>query len=305
MPDIEQSRPRPTPSASKLGEFAVSGLAVYNARKLAAVGPFAAKREPRVVIIGAGVAGIATAVTLQRAGFNDFTILEKGSDVGGVWHWNRYPGLTCDIPSQLYQFSFAPKPDWTGLFAPGAEIQRYLREVVDRHDLNDHLRLNTEVGSASFDGSTWQITTSDGAELVADFLIAATGVLHHPFTPDIPGLDTFDGDAIHTARWDDGVGYRRASHRRHRHRFDRRAGRVRPPTQSRTHQPFRSVTAVGDVGADGAPPAGGGSQALAKAAEGPPQAVRRVALRARAFSSTSRPDRAGVAALSRRTHAGL
>ncbi len=205
MPDIEQSRPRPTPSASKLGEFAVSGLAVYNARKLAAVGPFAAKREPGVVIIGAGVAGIATAVTLQRAGFNDFTILEKGSDVGGVWHWNRYPGLTCDIPSQLYQFSFAPKPDWTGLFAPGAEIQRYLREVVDRHDLNDHLRLNTEVGSASFDGSTWQITTSDGAELVADFLIAATGVLHHPFTPDIPGLDTFDGDAIHTARWDDGV----------------------------------------------------------------------------------------------------
>ncbi len=58
-------------------------------------------REPRVVIIGAGVAGIATAVTLQRAGFHDFTILEKGTDVGGVWHWNRYPGLTCDVPSQL------------------------------------------------------------------------------------------------------------------------------------------------------------------------------------------------------------
>ena len=63
-----------------------------------------AKREPRVVIIGAGIAGIATAVTLQRNGFHDVTILEKGSDVGGVWHWNRYPGLTCDVPSQLYQF---------------------------------------------------------------------------------------------------------------------------------------------------------------------------------------------------------
>ena len=58
-------------------------------------------REPRIVIIGAGVAGIATAVTLQRAGFHDFTILEKGADVGGVWHWNQYPGLTCDVPSQL------------------------------------------------------------------------------------------------------------------------------------------------------------------------------------------------------------
>lgn len=163
------------------------------------------KREPRVVIIGAGVAGIATGVTLQRAGFNDFTILEKGSDVGGVWHWNRYPGLTCDVPSQLYQFSFAPKPDWSGLFAPGAEIQSYLRDVVDQFGLERHLRLDTEVVSAEFTGSRWCITTSDGAELEADFLVSATGVLHHPLTPDIPGLDSFTGDVVHTARWDSGV----------------------------------------------------------------------------------------------------
>jgi cation diffusion facilitator CzcD-associated flavoprotein CzcO len=162
-------------------------------------------REPSIVIIGAGVAGIATAVTLQRAGFHDFTILEKGADVGGVWHWNRYPGLTCDVPSQLYQFSFAPKPDWTGLFAPGEEIQRYLRDVVDRFGLDDHLRLNATVVSAVFTGSTWQIKTADGAELEADFVIAATGVLHHPFTPDIPGLDSFAGDVVHTARWDDDI----------------------------------------------------------------------------------------------------
>jgi cation diffusion facilitator CzcD-associated flavoprotein CzcO len=160
-------------------------------------------REPRVVIIGAGIAGIATAVTLQRAGFGDFTILEKGSDVGGVWHWNRYPGLTCDVPSQLYQFSFAPKPDWSGLFAPGAEIQRYLRDVVDGCGLGDRLLLNTEVVSATFTGTDWRVTTSGGVELEADFVIAATGVLHHPFTPDIPGLDTFAGDVVHTARWHD------------------------------------------------------------------------------------------------------
>lgn len=163
------------------------------------------KREPRVVIVGAGVAGIATAVTLQRAGFHDFTILEKGADVGGVWHWNRYPGLTCDVPSQLYQFSFAPKPDWTTLFAPGGEIQRYLRDVVEQYGLDEHLRLKAEVVSAVFDGSAWRIETSDGSEFEADFVIAATGVLHHPLTPDIPGLDTFAGDVVHTARWDDDI----------------------------------------------------------------------------------------------------
>ncbi len=162
-------------------------------------------REPRIVIIGAGVAGIATAVTLQRAGFRAFTILEKGADVGGVWHWNRYPGLTCDVPSQLYQFSFAPKPDWTGIFAAGDEIQRYLRDVVEQNGLDDRLRLNAEVVSAVFNGTTWQVTTADGADLEADFVIAATGVLHHPFSPDIPGLDLFDGDAVHTARWDDSI----------------------------------------------------------------------------------------------------
>ncbi len=162
-------------------------------------------REPRIVIIGAGLAGIATAITLQRNGFQNFTILEKGADVGGVWHWNRYPGLTCDVPSQLYQFSFAPKPDWTGLFAPGQEIQRYLREVVDRFGLGDRLRLNAEVVSTVFTGSAWQISTADGTELEADFVVAATGVLHHPFTPDIPGLDTFGGDVVHTARWDDDI----------------------------------------------------------------------------------------------------
>jgi cation diffusion facilitator CzcD-associated flavoprotein CzcO len=162
-------------------------------------------REPRIVIIGAGVAGIAAAVTLQRAGFHDFTILEKGADVGGVWHWNRYPGLTCDVPSQLYQFSFAPKPDWTGVFAAGDEIQRYLRDVVDQFGLADHLRLNATVVSATFTGSTWRITAADGTEHQADFVLAATGVLHHPYTPDIPGLDSFTGDVVHTARWDDDI----------------------------------------------------------------------------------------------------
>ena len=162
------------------------------------------ERDIRIVIIGAGVAGIATAHTFQQAGFTNFTILEKGSDVGGVWHWNRYPGLTCDVPSQIYQFSFAPKPDWTHVFAGGEEIQRYHRDVVDAFGLDAHLRLNTEVTSLRYDekSTTWTVTTNGGGIMVADFVICATGVLHHPFIPDIPGTDTFEGPIVHTARWD-------------------------------------------------------------------------------------------------------
>lgn len=162
-------------------------------------------RNPRILIIGAGVAGIATAVTLQRNGFDDFTILEKASDVGGVWYWNKYPGLTCDMPSQLYQFGWAPKADWSQLFAPGPEIQRYLADVVDQFDLRRYVRLNSEVVDANFTGTAWQVRTADGAELEADFVIAATGVLHHPHTPEIPGLDSFTGTVVHTARWDNSL----------------------------------------------------------------------------------------------------
>lgn len=161
-------------------------------------------RDVRIVIIGAGVAGIATAYTLKQAGFTNFTILEKGGDVGGVWHWNRYPGLTCDVPSQIYQFSFAPKPDWSHIWASGEEIQRYHRDVVERFGLDAHLRLNTEVTEARYDSTSmsWTVATGDGETLTADFVICATGVLHHPFVPEIPGMDTFEGRIVHTARWD-------------------------------------------------------------------------------------------------------
>ncbi|WP_455131847.1 flavin-containing monooxygenase [Microbacterium aurum] len=162
------------------------------------------RRDPQIVmVIGAGVAGIATAVTFKQAGFHNFVIVEKGSDVGGVWHWNRYPGLTCDVPSQIYQFSFAPKPDWRRVWATGAEIQRYHRDVVEKFSLTEHLLLESEVVGARFGDDGWRVSIADGRELRADFVIAATGVLHHPFTPDIPGLDGFTGSTVHTARWDD------------------------------------------------------------------------------------------------------
>ncbi|MFT3715520.1 MAG: NAD(P)/FAD-dependent oxidoreductase [Gordonia sp. (in: high G+C Gram-positive bacteria)] len=162
-------------------------------------------REPRIIVIGAGVAGITAAHVLTQAGFTDVTVLEKGSDVGGVWYWNHYPGLTCDVPSQIYQFGWAPKPDWSRVWATGPEIQRYHRDVVDRSGLSGLIRCNVEVVSADFDDATaeWTVTTADGETITADFVLCATGVLENPNIPDIDGLDDFAGPVVHTARWDD------------------------------------------------------------------------------------------------------
>ena len=163
----------------------------------------AQRRDPRIVIIGAGMSGIAAAHVLRQARFHDFTILEKGSDVGGVWHWNRYPGLRCDVPSYGYQFAFAPKSDWSHVWATRDEIQRYHRDLIDELELTSHLRLDCEVTEAVFADDGWRVRTADGDQIDADFVIAATGVLHHPFIPDIPGLDSFAGPVVHTARWTD------------------------------------------------------------------------------------------------------
>ncbi|WP_440713676.1 flavin-containing monooxygenase [Gordonia sp. FQ] len=162
-------------------------------------------REPRIVVIGAGVAGITAAHVLTESGFTEVTVLEKGADVGGVWYWNRYPGLTCDVPSQIYQFGFAPKADWTRLWASGAEIQRYHRDVVDALGLTERIRCGVEVTAAEFDdvAGEWTLTTAAGEQLVADFVLCATGVLHNPNIPEIEGLDDFAGPVVHTARWDD------------------------------------------------------------------------------------------------------
>lgn len=164
-------------------------------------------REPRIVVVGAGVSGITAAHVLTSDGFTDVTVLEKGDDVGGVWHWNRYPGLTCDVPSQLYQFGFAPKADWSRLWASGDEIQRYHRDVVDDLGLGHLIRCGVEVTESSYDDATgeWTLTTSDDETITADFVLCATGVLHNPAVPDIDGLDSFGGDVVHTARWDDAV----------------------------------------------------------------------------------------------------
>ncbi|MFE3196098.1 flavin-containing monooxygenase [Nocardia sp. NPDC059240] len=157
--------------------------------------------SPRIAIVGAGISGICMAVALQRAGFTDFTIYEKGTDYGGTWRDNNYPGLVCDVPSRYYQFRFAMNPEWTHLYSEGPEIKRYLVGVAREHGLHRNTRFGTEVTGAVFDGNAWQVTTSDDATREFDFVLCATGFLHHPNRPDIPGLDEFGGTVMHSARW--------------------------------------------------------------------------------------------------------
>ncbi len=160
--------------------------------------------RPRIVIIGAGAAGIAMGIQLLRAGHTDVTIVEKSRAVGGTWHDNRYPGSGCDVPSHLYCFSFDPNPDWHHKFARQPEIERYLAGCVARHGLGPYLRLGTEIASARWDAAPgqWQLRTTAGDELSCEVLISGTGQLNRPYIPSVPGLDSFVGAAIHSARWD-------------------------------------------------------------------------------------------------------
>ncbi|HEX2299849.1 MAG TPA: NAD(P)/FAD-dependent oxidoreductase, partial [Pseudonocardiaceae bacterium] len=157
----------------------------------------------QVAIIGAGFAGLAMATRLKQCGIEDFTVLERGGDVGGVWRDNTYPGCACDVPSTLYSFSFAPNPDWTSTFSPQWEIHRYLRDCALRYGLRAHLRLNHEIREASWDCDTarWSIQTSRGP-LTATVLVSAIGQLSEPALPQLPGLERFTGPAFHTSRWD-------------------------------------------------------------------------------------------------------
>jgi cation diffusion facilitator CzcD-associated flavoprotein CzcO len=161
------------------------------------------KRKTTIAIVGCGFGGLAAAIELKRSGFDDFTIFERASAVGGVWRDNTYPGAACDVPSPIYSFSYALKPDWSGLFGKQDEIHRYLDEVARDFGITDHIRFDTEVTSAVFDKSTgqWLITTSNADQVYVDVLITATGQLSRPRMPDVEGIDSFGGASFHSARW--------------------------------------------------------------------------------------------------------
>ncbi len=159
-----------------------------------------------VLVIGAGITGIYQLYRAREAGFS-VALLEAGGGVGGTWYWNRYPGARFDSESYTYGYLFSPELfdewEWEEHFAGQPEIERYLNHVVDRFDLRRHMRFDAPVTAAVFDepSGTWTVDAGDASRHTARFLVAATGVLSVPYTPDIAGRDDFRGVQHHTGRW--------------------------------------------------------------------------------------------------------
>lgn len=158
-----------------------------------------------VAIAGSGFAGLGMAIRLQEAGIDDFVVLERAHDVGGVWRDNTYPGCACDVQSHLYSFSFAPNPAWSHSYSRQPEIQAYLQGCAKRYGLLPHIRFGHEVREAAWDDDErrWRIETSRGV-VTADVFVAATGALSEPAMPQLEGLERFAGKVMHSARWERG-----------------------------------------------------------------------------------------------------
>jgi len=156
-----------------------------------------------IIIVGAGFSGLGMAIRLQQRGLEDFLVLERAPDVGGAWHYNTYPGCMCDVPSHLYSFSFAPNPDWSSTYSPQPEIRDYLGGCADRFGIRSKILPGVEVEAASWseDQQQWEIQTTAGT-FTAGVLVSGMGPLTEPKLPEVPGLDSFQGKVMHSARWD-------------------------------------------------------------------------------------------------------
>ncbi|EAU34295.1 predicted protein [Aspergillus terreus NIH2624] len=179
----------------------------------------ASKESPpfkRVVIVGAGFSGLAMACQLkQKLRCHDFVIYDRGAGFGGTWLFNTYPGCGVDIPAVLYSLSYAQNPDFSNFFPKQDEVLQYMNDVVDRFDLSGHLVGNTDWIGASWQDDTkaWLVKLKDlssGQEYVqrCSILISAVGALTNPNPFYAPGIDRFQGNIIHTARWDHSVSLR-------------------------------------------------------------------------------------------------
>ncbi|MEZ0051051.1 cation diffusion facilitator CzcD-associated flavoprotein CzcO [Mycobacterium sp. MAA66] len=157
-----------------------------------------------VAIIGAGFAGIGAAIRLKDQGTEDFVIFERGTRVGGTWRDNTYPGAACDIPSRLYSYSFAPNPDWSHTYSGSAEILGYIDGMVESAGIAPHIRFEHTVTGLAFDEAMgeWTISFSGRESVRARTVIVASGPLANASFPDLPGIETYEGHKIHSARWD-------------------------------------------------------------------------------------------------------
>jgi len=159
-------------------------------------------RHVRMAILGAGFSGLGIAIRLKQRGYDDFVLIEQAADVGGTWRDNTYPGCACDVPSNLYSFSFALNPQWSRVFPPQREILDYLRRCARQYGILSHIRWNSELLDASWneDDQCWYISTTRG-QLTADMLILGNGPLSEPSLPPIPGIEGFEGTMFHSACW--------------------------------------------------------------------------------------------------------
>ena len=156
-----------------------------------------------VAIVGSGFSGLGMAIRLKQEGNEDFVVIERDTDVGGTWHANTYPGCACDVPSHLYSFSFARNPNWTQTYSRQPEIRDYLQRCADEFGIRPHIRLETTLEEAAWDDDEqrWHVTTDRGS-FSARVLVSAMGPLTEPKIPDVPGLEDFEGEVMHSARWD-------------------------------------------------------------------------------------------------------
>jgi 4-hydroxyacetophenone monooxygenase len=190
------------------GEMLAEELGTQSRR--VAMPPQVRTSELSVAVIGAGISGLLAAIELQAAGIT-FTVLEKDETVGGTWFENTYPGCGVDTPVHLYSLSFAQRSTWERYFAKQPDLFRYLRELADEYDVEQHIRFGLEVTDASWDepAQRWKIFARDrdGVEhlVEANIIITGVGYFNRPATPRLPGLDTFEGPVMHTARWQEEV----------------------------------------------------------------------------------------------------
>ena len=158
------------------------------------------------VVVGAGFAGMYMLHRLRGLGLSA-RVFEAGTDVGGTWYWNRYPGARCDTESMQYSYSFSPELQqewsWSEHYAPQPEILRYAQHVADRFDLSRDISFNTKVTQAHFNEATrrWDIRTDRGDHVSARYCVMATGCLSFARMPDFPGQATFAGETYHTGHW--------------------------------------------------------------------------------------------------------
>ena len=164
----------------------------------------AAVKVVEVLIVGAGFAGLGSAIQLRRAGITDIAIVERGSEVGGTWRDNQYPGAACDIPSNLYSFSFAQNPGWSRGYSGSREILEYIKGLARDHDLLPLIRFKHNVEALDFDGGegVWTVTLSGREPIKARSVVMAQGPLSNAGFPNMRGIETFQGKKIHSARWD-------------------------------------------------------------------------------------------------------